>query len=103
DAVALVGAHAAQCQGVIAGVAAASALGHAVPPSVDAERAKARSGLARHQAFQRALWRLFDAPLLRTQLASPETVLCRCESVTLAAMSAAIRDGAVSTGAVKRR
>ena len=57
DTVALRGAHAAQAQGFLTGCAVARSLGLALPPR---SRARARSEpgdeLARHLAFQRALW-----------------------------------------------
>ena len=103
DGVTLIGAHAARSQGYIAGCAAAVSLGLALPASVSAELRGARRNLARHLSFQRSLWRLFEAPALRAQLASTETLVCRCESVSRAAIDAAIGEGARTPGAVKRR
>ena len=42
------------------------------------------------------------APRLLTELASPETVICRCEEVTLAEIEAGFAPGSRSIGAAKR-
>jgi len=103
DGVTLIGAHAARSQGFIAGCAAAGSLGLKLPASVSDELRGARRSLARHRSFQQSLWRLFDAPPLGAQLASAATIVCRCESVSRAAIDAAIGQGAGTLGAVKRR
>ena len=63
-----------------------------------AEVARARAALARQRRFQAGLWRLFAAPRLGLALARPDTIVCRCEEVTLATIDAAIADGAGSLG-----
>ena len=103
DAVALSGAHAARCEGVVTGCAVARSLGLSVPPNVVRELALARRQLGRHLAFQRSLWRLFAAPVLRNHFATADTVVCRCEGVTFATIGSAVKDGAITLGAVKRR
>ena len=103
DAAAMRGAQVARCRGFIAGCAVARSLGHALPDSVARQLQRAKRQLRRHLAFQRVLWRLFAAPRLTTQLAQADTIVCRCESVSLDTIESAIRDGAASLGAVKRR
>ena len=103
DVVELAGAHAARCQGFIAGCAVARSLDLAMPVAVVRERAAAARALRRHRAFQQALWRLFAAPVLRLQFAAPGTIACRCEGVSCAEIRAAIDAGAATLGAVKRR
>jgi NAD(P)H-nitrite reductase large subunit len=49
-----------------------------------------------------ALGRLFEAPHLVDQLASPETLVCRCEEVTLRTVNASFDEGTAALGAVKR-
>lgn len=100
DCTGLGGARVALAQGGIVGAAAARHAGcnTAVP-------ADARAALRRHLDFQAALWRLY-APMLASPLATcttPDTILCRCEEVSLAAVEAAYADGVESLGAVKRR
>jgi NAD(P)H-nitrite reductase large subunit len=55
----------------------------------------------RHERFQRALWRAYRAPALFGQLADPQTIVCRCENVTLDAIDRSARE-VRSAGAVKR-
>ena len=103
DAVALGGAHAGQHQGFVTGCAVARSLGHALPTSIVSQIAFAQRRLRRHQAFQKALWQVFKAPVLQMQLSSAETIICRCEGVTCRALQAAIDQGAATLGAIKRR
>jgi NAD(P)H-nitrite reductase large subunit len=103
DCTGLGGAHAALAEGTIAGLAAASDLGHALGPQAQAARRRGERRLARHRRFQRALWRLFDAPPFEPALSTPETLLCRCEEVSFAQVQAALAEGYDSIGAVKRR
>lgn len=100
DCCGLGGAPAAREEGTLAGLAAARALGHSVP-AAPADAARRR--LARHRAFQRALWALYAAPLPEGGLPQAETHLCRCEEVTAGQVDAAIAEGSRSLGDVKRR
>jgi thioredoxin reductase len=92
------GAQAARAEGVIAGLAAAASLGRAIPPALAAEGRRARSDLARHRRFQRGLWRLFTAADPASALATPDTLICRCEEVARARLDAT----AEGIGATKR-
>jgi hypothetical protein len=94
------GAPLARATGFLAGIDAARSLGRGVPES--AEERSARRARARSLRFQRGLNRLFAAPRLVDQLATPDTFVCRCEEVTLAAVEASFGDGAAAMGAVKR-
>jgi D-hydroxyproline dehydrogenase subunit alpha len=100
DCCGLGGARAAADEGVIAGAAVARSLGRAVDPRLVA---KARRALLRHRRFQRALWQVFAAPRLQGERALADTIICRCEEVTLAAVEAALGDGVPAIGEVKRR
>jgi NADPH-dependent 2,4-dienoyl-CoA reductase/sulfur reductase-like enzyme len=90
------GAKVAESTGVLAGAAAAASLGRPVRDLTPVSRRRRRQ-----ERFQRALWRAYRAPALFGQLASPETVVCRCENVRLATIEAAVAE-VRSTGAVKR-
>lgn len=80
-----VGAH----EGALAGLAAARALGAAVPSrALDA----ARRRRARDAAFVRALTHVLDVPLAATAWAGPDTPVCRCEEVPRAAVDRAIAE-----------
>ncbi len=93
------GARAAISQGMLAAQSVAEALGH----RGDANRAAdARRSLQRHQRFQKALWSLYKAPLITTQFANAETLICRCESVRRDAVDGVMNSGWRQIGGVKR-
>lgn len=102
DCTGLGGAPAAEAEGIIAGFAAARSLG--LTPAAGQEQAVtgARAQLRRHRRFQAGLWELFRAPRLLTELAGAQTVICRCEELTLAEIEAGFDDGTQSIGSVKR-
>ena len=100
DCCGLGGAHAARAEGVIAACAVVASLGRVAP--VGSEGRQARDALRRHRRFQRGLWSMFAAADPSAGLATPDTLVCRCESVTRATLDAAMDDGATSIGAVKR-
>jgi NAD(P)H-nitrite reductase large subunit len=100
DAAAFRGAQVARAQGFLTGCAVARSLGLEAPAR---EVEHARRQLARHLAFQRALWQAFAAPPIITRLAQPDTIVCRCENVTRGTVDDAIARGATTLGAVKRR
>ena len=58
--------------------------------------------LARQRRFQAGLWRLFAAAPPSLATVTPDTVVCRCEEVALAAIDAALAAGATSLAALKR-
>jgi NADPH-dependent 2,4-dienoyl-CoA reductase/sulfur reductase-like enzyme len=91
------GAPAAEAAGTLAGIDVARSLGHEPPANRDAERA-----LRRSERFQHALAALYAVPPLLDQLARPETLVCRCEEVPLAAIEQELAAGTATTGAVKR-
>jgi NADPH-dependent 2,4-dienoyl-CoA reductase/sulfur reductase-like enzyme len=101
DAGGLGGAQVAMCQGTLAGDAIARDLGcvfdHAANRTVEA----ARRLLSRHLRFQSALWSMYAAPWLVSQLAEDDTYICRCEGITKAAVLAYAAQG-LSLGSIKR-
>jgi D-hydroxyproline dehydrogenase subunit alpha len=101
DCTGLGGARMALAQGVIAGSAAAADLGHVHDPT-PRHVEQARRSLERHRRFQAALWRFYAAPRLSLELATPETIVCRCEEITLAQIGAALADGRPTIGDLKR-
>jgi NADPH-dependent 2,4-dienoyl-CoA reductase/sulfur reductase-like enzyme len=102
DCTGLGGAPPAEAEGIIAGLAAARSLGLAPAAGQEQAVASARKHLRRHRRFQSGLWDLFRAPRLLAELAGPETVICRCEELTLAEIKSAFDPGTQSIGAVKR-
>jgi thioredoxin reductase len=90
------GAKVAESTGMLAGAEVAASLGRPV-----SNLRAVRRHRDRHERFQRALWRTYRAPALFSQLADPQTIVCRCESVPLATIDAAVRE-VRSAGALKR-
>jgi NADPH-dependent 2,4-dienoyl-CoA reductase/sulfur reductase-like enzyme len=93
------GAKVAENAGVLVGADVAASLDR--PADGLTGLARARRDRRRHERFQRALWRVYRGPALFAQLAEPDTVVCRCESVPLETIDTAV-DTADSAGAVKR-
>jgi D-hydroxyproline dehydrogenase subunit alpha len=102
DCTGLGGARMALAQGTLVGLAAASELGYPIAGDLAAERTRAQRDLARHRKFQAALWRLYSAPRLGLGLATADTILCRCEEVSLGQIDAALAEGCPSIGELKR-
>jgi hypothetical protein len=94
------GARVAEAAGTLAGLDAARSLGLEPPSSAGARSAGRR--LRRGERFQRALAALYAAAPLLDQLARPETLVCRCEEVPLAAVEQELQAGTATSGAVKR-
>ena len=103
DCAGLGGARAALAEGTLVGLAAARALGCAPPPELDREARHASVALAGHRRFQDALWRLYAAPPYSAGLATPETLICRCEEISFGQVEEALNEGIRQIGAVKRR
>lgn len=103
DCCGLGGAMAANAEGVIAGAAVVRASGRPLSTALAREAATARRAFVRHHRFQAALWRLFAAPRLQAELAEADTIICRCENVTLGVIESALADGTPTIGEVKRR
>jgi NAD(P)H-nitrite reductase large subunit len=49
------------------------------------------------------LWQIFAAPPYDPVLATPETLICRCEEISFGQLETALAEGFGSVGAVKRR
>ena len=97
------GAPAALQDGVVAAVAVLRSLKSKVSADHETELRRSMHERPRHRAFQSALWNLFHAPRFSTQLATANTVICRCENVTLNDVEAAVDDGAASMAGIKQR
>ncbi len=92
DCAGLGGAPAAAVEGQIAGLAAAGA---PAPPGL-------HTRLAGHRRFQSRLWAL-HAALPRSLDATPdETIICRCEEITLGQVRAGLADRPGHAGTLKR-
>ena len=102
DGGAIGGARVAGAQGVLAAVDAARCLGAGPSAALAREARRAERTLRRERRFQRALWALYDAPLIVDQLSADDTQICRCEEVTRATIRQAVDGGVRSLGALKR-
>ncbi|WP_075854634.1 FAD-dependent oxidoreductase [Rhizobium hainanense] len=92
------GAHIARAQGRLAGLAVARKLGLGSTSDHEAERR-----LARHRAFQVALWTTFKPSIAdRGGALADETIICRCEGVTAGTLKAIIAKGAADIATLKR-
>jgi D-hydroxyproline dehydrogenase subunit alpha len=89
------GARVAAARGQLAGLAVARDLGRDVTANTGTIVAR----IARHEAFQAALWRVFDAP---QGPVADETIVCRCEEVTAGRLRAEIAGGLASIAALKK-
>lgn len=92
------GAHIAMAQGELSGREAARRLGFAVQ-----ENAAARKRLQRHRAFQKALWGIFSADAQEPGDLDENTLICRCETLTLQQLKATIdAEGVKDLATLKR-
>lgn len=101
DAGGLGGAKLATAQGALAGMRIALDLDASMPPAAGQLKRLERQ-IQNHRRFQDTLWKLFSAPLLTNQLATPETLVCRCESLSLATIERAVASDHRSLAAVKK-
>ncbi len=97
DGADLGGSRVALARGTLAGTAAARSLGLAAP-----EPSQAARDLRRAQAFQRALWSIYQAPPVNLAQVPDDTLLCRCEEITFGSVRAQIAAGRDTLAAIKR-
>lgn len=98
DCAGLSGALAAAVEGRIAGRAAAAACRGETFDDTSTLQAE----LKRHRVFQSALWRM-HSPAPRTLTESPdETIVCRCEEITLGELRRSLADKPGHAGTLKR-
>lgn len=96
----IAGARPAQLSGRLAGLAATEALG-AAPRGLSGERRSLSGELARARAFSNGLGRLYVPPAGLADLATSDTVVCRCEEVTRGEIVSAFRSGTRATAGAK--
>jgi NADPH-dependent 2,4-dienoyl-CoA reductase/sulfur reductase-like enzyme len=102
DGASVMGAQVAQSVGKLAGADAARFVTASEGAADSRETARAVRILTRQERFQRSLWRQFSGPRLVDQLATPSTIICRCEEVTLAEIDASLQSWLGSAGSLKR-
>lgn len=95
------GAQVAQAMGALAGAQAASSV-RTTANVDDHTLRKHHRTLARQERFQRALWKQFRAPRLLDQLATPDTLVCRCEEIRLSELVQSAEPWLAAAGSLKR-
>lgn len=98
DAAGIGGKDVALWEGRLAALAAARQLRRAVPPD---RLATARRELARQRRFAAVLLDLFPASAHLGDLLTDDTVLCRCEEITVAEVRRVVAEGAETLNAVR--
>jgi NAD(P)H-nitrite reductase large subunit len=101
DCAGIGGAEMARIEGRIAGYATAGRLGHMPEQTVLRAISREEPGLRHEQRFAELLGDLFSPPAGLYTLAGPDTIICRCEQVTLGQIREAISYGAQSVSDVK--
>jgi len=101
DGAGIGGAELAQIEGHIAAFAAVGRLGKLSEAAARHAIDREQPGLARQQRFARMLGELFTPAAGLYGLARDDTVVCRCEEVTLGEIRQAVAEGATSANEVK--
>lgn len=101
DGAGVAGAVVAVEEGRVAGLAVARLSGRLSSDEARFRQEIPRRRLRRLQAFRTAMDTVYRPPDVLGTLAAPDTVLCRCEDVTLAQVDSAIADGAREAAQVK--
>jgi NADPH-dependent 2,4-dienoyl-CoA reductase/sulfur reductase-like enzyme len=102
DSAGIAGSLAAAEQGRIAGIAAARSLGHLSPLQAGRRIERPRSRLRRLLRLRRALDRISVPRPGLYELATDDTVLCRCEEITLREIKETVAEGPTEMSDIKR-
>jgi hypothetical protein len=101
DGAGVAGSAVALAEGHIAGLAVANRLGRLAGREYSREASRARGRLLHLDGFRRVMDELYRFGAGLYTLAEPQTVLCRCEEITVAEALEAARDGASQLNEVK--
>jgi NAD(P)H-nitrite reductase large subunit len=101
DGAGIGGAENAQLEGQIAGLAAAASTGHLSNQNMQEKHQQLQSALKNQQKFSQLYGDLFTPQPGLISLATDQTLLCRCEEVTLGDVKQAVIMGARTIGEVK--
>lgn len=101
DAAGIGGVELARLEGRVAAMAVAWRMGKLSDSNAKYEYARLRHSLARERRFARFLGKLFNPGTGFASLAKKETIICRCEEVTLGEIQEAVNQGARSVNEVK--
>jgi hypothetical protein len=101
DCAGILGAENARLEGRIAGTAAAIYSGRLSEQKAGEIYGQIKPGLKKQRRFGRMLGALFPTRPELIALAQDDTLLCRCEEITLGEVKAAVAEGARTIGEVK--
>jgi thioredoxin reductase/bacterioferritin-associated ferredoxin len=101
DGASIGGSELAQIEGRIAAFSAAGRLGKLSETAARHAIERERPGLARQQRFARMLSELFTPGAGLYGLARDDTMICRCEEVTLGEIRQAVAEGATTANEIK--
>jgi glycine/D-amino acid oxidase-like deaminating enzyme len=101
DGVDLGGSRVALARGTLAGMAAAEQLGYL--PLDPSDGIQAAADLRRAEAFQAALWSIYQAPPVRLDQVPDDVVLCRCEDISFGELRREITEGYDGLAVMKRK
>lgn len=101
DCAGIGGAPMSMVEGRIAGYAAAAKLGHAADAQTAQDIAKDKARLRREARFADFLGDVFSAPAGLYTLAKDDTIICRCEQITLGQLQETIQYGTQTLTDVK--
>ena len=102
DAAGLRGALVAEAEGEVVGAAAAVNREETASPMFQAGLTRALATRKRLSAFQDAIQALLHVPAGLWRLPTDETIICRCENVTLGALHDALKAGHLTPNTIKR-
>lgn len=98
DCAGLGGAPAARVEGAIAGRVAAARAGFGDAHDLYSQQRR----LARHRRFQASLWKMHNVSPKSPDTASPDTIICRCEEITLGDILDGLETSPGHVGTLKR-
>jgi NADPH-dependent 2,4-dienoyl-CoA reductase/sulfur reductase-like enzyme len=101
DGAGVAGSIVAREEGALAGLVVAHRLGKVSPHDFKIQRARARGRLRHLAGFRRVMDEVYRVGAGLWALADDETMLCRCEEITVGEARVAIREGATSPNEVK--
>ncbi len=101
DCAGIGGANLALLEGQIAAFEIAVKTSHANSFSLEAAIKQTKTKILREQKFARMLGDVFSIPQGLFTLAQPDTIICRCEQITLAEVQEAVNFGAQSVTDIK--
>jgi len=101
DCAGIGGVEVALAQGRLAGVKAAECLGYRTTPETEQTVRHERKRMARMLRLRHALEKVYRSGPALASVATEDTIICRCEEITLGAIDKAIAQGAADLNQIK--